>query len=72
MELIRANGTDAFDELEVRITVAELQSIERAMRQYDEAVHKADRETFNGDQEVLAGLWEIFDELELPREQPWP
>ena len=72
MELIRARGTADFSELDGRMTVAELQSVERAMRQYDEAVHKAGRGTFNADQEVLAGLWEIFDELELPREQPWP
>lgn len=72
MELIRAKGTADFSELAVRMTVAELQSIERAMRQYDEAVHKAGRGTFNADQEVLAGLWEIFNKLELPSLAPWP
>ena len=72
MELIRAEGSDELDEVDVRMKVIELLSIERAMRQYKDTVVKARRQPFREDDDVRDGILEIFNELELSSLDSWP
>jgi len=75
MKLIFAEGAGKFGEfreLDVRTTVGELKSIERVMRQHNEAEQRAGRGTVNADEAVLSGLWEIFDVLDAAARTRWP